>query len=584
MDTTVSTTSDGSMSAYVSINIHVIAGNPYQVRSQEDAEAVAELATNIERNGLLQPPTVRRNLDTPGGYELAFGHTRLAAFKLLESQGKGFTEMPCFVRELSDLQMFEFAVAENIKRRDMNPVERARAMQKYMDTFGKNSQETAEFFGCDAATVRGSIRLLKLPQAAQDELAEGGITVHAARQLLMLVRVGPELVEGAVKELLKGEEPSRVLGNALDSLVYKNKAIKMMPGWKNGEPRAGEGLWKLDVTCKDFAKYMPPLAGLEGLDMRLAKKVVQATDVDWKQIEGWARKLQGGLVAPAALIDQGADAETIERLDQLINPPACTSCSFYAKVKGDHYCTWKVCHTRKKEAWSMRELFQLSEKLEIPLLGKEEARGGFITLDSNYNKAEGELVQAKNPHLRLQIKAQSYDHAHTGSPIVQLVTVDPKQIQAAKEQDEKVSSMRGRTESDKDREEREKRWKRQRALQEASEKFSENEAEPIFATLLNGLKNLGFLMALSRLDERDMEREEKEKEKKLTREEKQQRCRIEIISAIIEDVADYEILQQGPVVYADHLQGLAKTWGLELPADWMELAGKYEPEKEEVKA
>lgn len=586
MDMTGMTTSETTMSAYVEIDIHAIGPNPYQVRQAEDPAAVAELAENIQRNSLMQPPTVRRDINTPGGYQLAFGHTRLAAFKLLESQGKGYTEMPCFVRELSDLQMFEFAVAENIKRRDMNPVERARAMQTYMDGFGKNSQETAEFFGCEPATVRGSIRLLKLPKAALDELAGGGITVQAARQLLVLARVGPDLVERAVKELLKGEELSRVIGNALDDLVYKNKAVNMWQRWRSGDPLAGAGLWKLDVTCKNFAKYMPPLAGLDGLDMKLAKKVVQdaeIVEVDWKQIEEWARKLKGGLVAPAALIDQGADAEIIERLDQLINPPACTSCSFYVKAKGDHYCTWKVCHSRKKEAWSNHELFQLSEKMAIPLLGKEEARGGFLTLESNYNQAEDELVKAKNPHLRLHVKAQSHEHAHTGSPIVQLVTVEPAKIQAEKELDEEVAGKRGRTETDKDRVEREKRWKHAQALQQASEKFQENEAEPVFATLLNGLKNLGFLMAMALLDERDMEREEKEKGKKFTREEKLQRCRIEIISTILDNEADYEDMEQGPVVFADHLQGLATTWGLELPADWLETAKGYEPEKEEVK-
>ena len=65
------------------INLYAISPNPFQVRQAEDPTAVAELAANIEKNGLLQPPTVR-----PFGehYQIAFGHTRLAAYKLLEEQ------------------------------------------------------------------------------------------------------------------------------------------------------------------------------------------------------------------------------------------------------------------------------------------------------------------------------------------------------------------------------------------------------------------------------------------------------------------------------------------------------------------
>jgi ParB family chromosome partitioning protein len=179
------------------IRLGAIDPNPYQVRQAEDPVAVAELAVNIEKNSLLQSPTVRQIPLSPHNqalrYQLAFGHSRLAAYKLLTGQEKaGYDHLPCYVRDLDDLQMFELAVAENIKRRDLNPIERARAMQTYMDKFNKTSAETGKFFACDEATVRGSVRLLGLPEAARAKLSSGEITVGAARALLTLQRIAPE--------------------------------------------------------------------------------------------------------------------------------------------------------------------------------------------------------------------------------------------------------------------------------------------------------------------------------------------------------------------------------------------------------
>src|SRR5690242_1187333 len=78
------------------VPVELINPNPYQPRQTEDAEAVAEIAQSIKRNGLMQVPTARQ---VNGHYQLAFGHTRLAAFKL-----NGEECMPLIIRELDDLQ------------------------------------------------------------------------------------------------------------------------------------------------------------------------------------------------------------------------------------------------------------------------------------------------------------------------------------------------------------------------------------------------------------------------------------------------------------------------------------------------
>jgi ParB/RepB/Spo0J family partition protein len=568
----------GMNEAPVLIDISQIVSNPYQVRQAEDPAVVAELAANIEKNTLLQPPTVRLRNDV---YELAFGHTRLAAFKLLADgknnlagqHKKEFEQMPCFVKDLDDLQMFEMAVAENIKRRDLNPIERAKAMQTYMETFKKTSAETGEFFNCDEATVRGTVRLLGLPEIAREKLSNGEITVGMARQLLVLVRVAPDQIEYAIDRVVKEIEPvDKVIEGILDGLAYKNKAVKMWASWRNGKPSAGNDLWLLDMPTSQIAKTMPDLSVMGDVNMRLAKKALPLSSDPvihgMSELKDWVNKLQSGLVSAEALIAQRADAETVEKLDQLIHPPACASCSFYVKAGNNHYCTWKVCHTRKKEAWTNAQLIKKEKSLEIKSLSMKEAHAGFVALEG-YSNSDRALIEKKDSNLRLHIKPAQYDHPFTGTSMIEVVTIAPKAVQAKKESKQTESS------SHNSNAEWQKKYEREQKLRNASKKFQEAEVVPLFATLLDGLDNLGFLMALARFDDDNFKPDDGGKE--LTRKEKLRRCRIEFMSDMLENEF-YENEEEGPVACAESLQGIAKTWGLALPKDWLERAKAFEPE------
>src|SRR5689334_20455436 len=175
------------------IALEFLQANPYQPRHNEDPVVVQELAENIERNatkefdGLLQAPTVRAI--GGGDYQLAFGHTRKAAFANLFNQGKSrYGRMRVYVRELTDVQMFEAAVAENIKRRDLNPIEQAESMRRYMDEFHKTSVEAGEFFNCSEENVRAKVRLLNLPAPVQEKMRAGEVNENTARTLLSMQR------------------------------------------------------------------------------------------------------------------------------------------------------------------------------------------------------------------------------------------------------------------------------------------------------------------------------------------------------------------------------------------------------------
>jgi len=143
----------------------------------------------------------------------------------------------------------EAAVAENIQRRDLNPIEMALAMQRYMDGFGKTSEECGQFFGCSAATVRGKVRLLELPDEAQTRLAGGTISEGTARTLLSMARVADEaqIIE-TIKQIEENDDdqlPEVIVDQAVRFL---DNVEDMWDDQNEGKPRSEwhDGGWLLD--------------------------------------------------------------------------------------------------------------------------------------------------------------------------------------------------------------------------------------------------------------------------------------------------------------------------------------------------
>jgi len=382
------------------ISIDLIDPNPWQPRGTEDPEAVREIAASIKQNGLMQIPTARQ---VNGHYQLAFGHTRLAAFKLNEEAG-----MPLIIRDLDDLQMFEMGNAENIKRRDLTIIEKARALKRYMEDFGKTSVEAGEFFGMSEESVRGTVRYLNLPDDVQGKLAKGEITQTIARSLLSLQKIAPaNVVSQTVERIQKGkdprwgieEEPEEAIENVLESL---DEVKEMWQSYRDGKPRGGTDGWLLDM--KNFPiKYLPPLTPV---DLAIALGIQD----DQEMIERALQCLRWKRGMPDMPEDEFAElelpAEIITKLDHLLNPPACSSCPFYSVVDGTHYCGMETCFTRKTRAWEYERLRAASKDLKIDIYNAE-TDGEFRVLEDNYN-SEGKhykLFKDRNKDLRIALAA-----------------------------------------------------------------------------------------------------------------------------------------------------------------------------------
>ena len=171
------------------IEVGKIKPNPYQPRKEFNQEALGALAESIRQYGVLQPLVVtRQEQSKPDGgiavdYELIAGERRLRAAKLA-----GVAQVPVVIRtgEDNSLMKLELAIIENLQREDLNPVDRAKAFQRFVDEFDYKHIEIAKKIGKSREYVSNSLRLLTLPEEILTALTEGKITEGHARPLMML--------------------------------------------------------------------------------------------------------------------------------------------------------------------------------------------------------------------------------------------------------------------------------------------------------------------------------------------------------------------------------------------------------------
>ncbi|HRJ42162.1 MAG TPA: ParB/RepB/Spo0J family partition protein [Caldilineaceae bacterium] len=173
------TDADVSRETLARVPIVSVVDNPWQNRTHYGD--LDELAADIERNGLLQPPIARLSPDGSGGYQIAFGHRRLRACQLA-----GLSSFPLFVHNLTDEEMAEYAWSENEKRSDTSAIEKARHIQRVQTDFGWTQEQVAQRFGINRSTAANLLRLLELPDAVQAQVDSGALPARSGMLLLRL--------------------------------------------------------------------------------------------------------------------------------------------------------------------------------------------------------------------------------------------------------------------------------------------------------------------------------------------------------------------------------------------------------------
>jgi len=195
------------------LKIEEIKLNPYQPRKLIDEKSLEELANSIKEKGILQPLVVRR---TREGYQLIMGERRLRAAKLA-----GLTEVPVIVKNVSEPEMIEMALIENLHREDLNPIEEALGYKSLIEEFNYTHEKIAEKVGKERATITNMLRLLTLPPKVRDYLASGLITVGHAKILLSLA--DRQLQEQWAEKIISDGLSVRQLENKIASLEKKKR-------------------------------------------------------------------------------------------------------------------------------------------------------------------------------------------------------------------------------------------------------------------------------------------------------------------------------------------------------------------------
>ena len=170
--------SQASRDYVVDLPFDSITTNPHQPRQSWDHDKLAELADSIATTGLIQPVIVRSLGDS---YQLIAGERRFRA-----SQMAGTQTIPAIVRDASEDQMLEWALVENIHRDDLNPIERARAYQQFINRFALSQEQAASRLGEDRSTIANYMRLLELSDDIRAMVVDGKLSMGHARALLAL--------------------------------------------------------------------------------------------------------------------------------------------------------------------------------------------------------------------------------------------------------------------------------------------------------------------------------------------------------------------------------------------------------------
>lgn len=163
----------------VTLKVSEIEPNRAQPRKDFSEEALAELADSIAQHGVLQPLLVRPLID--GGYQIVAGERRWRACRMA-----GVFEVPVIIRELSDSEVMEIALIENLQRENLSAVEEAEGYKMLIDTYNFTQEEVSRSVGKSRPAVANALRLLALPEEVLTMLRNGKISAGHARALLAL--------------------------------------------------------------------------------------------------------------------------------------------------------------------------------------------------------------------------------------------------------------------------------------------------------------------------------------------------------------------------------------------------------------
>ena len=224
------------------ISISSITPNKFQPRKNFQKEDLLELSNSIKERGIIQPLIVRKSEDEKNKYELIAGERRLQA-----SQIAGHHEVPVFIIEADDLKSLEFAIVENVQRKDLNPIEEAEGYKRLIDEFKYDQDKVAKFIGKSQSHISNSIRLLSLPKKVINYISNGNLTQGHAKIL-----VGFDDADILAEKIIKKKLSVRQAENLVRILKLNKNFKKNLT--KNPDITSLENLLEEKIGLKTYVR------------------------------------------------------------------------------------------------------------------------------------------------------------------------------------------------------------------------------------------------------------------------------------------------------------------------------------------
>ncbi len=199
----------------VDLKINDISPNADQPRKLFDQEKLAELAASIKENGIIQPIIVCRS---DKGYRIVAGERRWRA-----ARKAGLAVIPAIIRDLTDTQVLQQALIENIQRQDLNPLEEAQAFEKLYKEHNMTQEKLAQVVGRSRPAIANTLRLLQLPEEIQSLLRNEEITAGHARTLLAVT--DPKQQKQAARQVVAQDLSVRATENLVKRLNRAPKEV-----------------------------------------------------------------------------------------------------------------------------------------------------------------------------------------------------------------------------------------------------------------------------------------------------------------------------------------------------------------------
>lgn len=234
----------------------------YQPREIMKEEELQELVASVKSKGFIQPIVVRK---TDLGYEIVAGGRRFAAAKQLKLE-----KVPVLIKEFDDKDTLVCAIAENLQRKDLNPMEEALAFKRLMDEFNYSLAEIGQMVGKDKTTVANTLRLLKLPQEIQEALRREVLTRSQARTILSVDKLSEQ--QNLFHQILHENLPVREIEKRAKK--FSNKNLKKDPFLEQAEEDLQKSLGtKVQILNKknNRGKVVIEYYSLEDLDRVIEK-------------------------------------------------------------------------------------------------------------------------------------------------------------------------------------------------------------------------------------------------------------------------------------------------------------------------